>query len=174
MLGIAYTRRKWVPASQGVAPTGADTEVEHPGPAGHFVDVETIPLWIAPDPGGIAPRAASGRFIVQAPDTPVQHSPITNWNPGSPYPGPPATVAKYIDVDSMRWWGRTGQGQTVWSGRAEYSGDLPPMLPQDLLQHLDSWSYYMGGYPNISRNLPPAFGDQTPTLNPVYSGLPEG
>lgn len=169
---MSVLSRKWVPASND-GPE-ADAIMDHPGPEGRFIDVETIPLWIAPDPGGVAPRAGSHDFVVAAPDTPVQHSPVTNWNPGSPYPGPPARVTKYIDLDSMRWWGRTGQGQLVWSEQTEFSGDLPPNIPQDIVQHVDTWQKYMGGYPNIARNRPAAFGDQVPLFNPATLVLPEG
>ena len=104
-------------------------------------------------------------FYVESVSTPVQHSPLTNWNPGSPYPGPPATVwGDYhtIDRDSIRWWGRTGQGRLVWSESTEFSADLPPLLPQDLAQHVDNFQGFWGGYPSLSRNRPVAFGDQVP------------
>ena len=161
---------KWVSASSGPV---ADDVIDHPNPGGEWVEADLIPIWLAPDPGGIAPRAGSLEFLVESPDTPVQHSPITNWSPGTPYPGPAARVTKYIDLDSAKWWGRTGQGQLVWSEHTEFSGDLPPNIPQDMSQHIATWSLFQGGYPSIARNRPSAFGDQVPQLSPSYT-LPEG
>jgi hypothetical protein len=160
--------RKWRAASSG--PT-ADAEIDHPYPWGEWHEQDLVPLLVAPDPGGVAPRAGSFELHVSPLDTPVQHSPITNWNPGTPYPGPPATVHHYVDFDSRRWWGKTGQGRLVWSERTEFSADLPPNIPQDMAQHLDAWQYFMGGYPSINRNRPAAFGDQVPTLNPNALGF---
>src|SRR4051812_5071189 len=94
--------RKWVPASS--EGPQADAAIDHPDPQGHWIEAEHIPLLIAPDPGGVAPRAGSMEFLVESPGTSVQHSPLTNWNPGSPYPGPPARVHKYVDFDSVRFW----------------------------------------------------------------------
>ena len=168
--------RKWLPASKGTGPT-ADAVIDHPAPEGAWIEQEDVPLWIAPDPGGILPRAASVEFLVEAPQTPVQHSPQWAWNAGSPYPGPPSRVwGDYhtLDEDSRRWWGRTGAGQLIWSENTEFSADLPPNIPQDIVQHLDSWTYYLGGYPSIARNRPSAFSDQVPVLQPATFDLPEG
>ena len=121
---------------------------------GEYIGVDYLPTLMAPDPGGIGPHAASFELLVLSVDTPVQHSPITNWNPGSPYPGPPATVHHYVDMDSAKWWGRTGQGQLVWSNHTEQIGELPPMLPADLVQHVDTWQSLWAGYPSIARNRP--------------------
>ena len=156
--------RRWVQASSG--PT-ADATIDHPASQGAWIEVDHLPLLIAPDPGGVAPRAASTELLVLSPETPVQHSPITNWNPGSPYPGPPARVWKYIDLDSIRYWGKTGQGQLVWSQQAEFSADLPPNIPQDMPQHIDAFQRFWGGFPSMARNRPTAFGDQVPVLNPT-------
>lgn len=157
--------RRWVQASSG--PT-ADAIIDHPAPQGAWIEQEFVPLWIAPDPGGIAPRAGVEQVIhVQPLQTPLQHSPLTNWNPGSPYPGPPARVDKYVDLDSMRWWGKTGQGQLVWSNHTEFSADLPPLIPQDMVQHIDNFQRFWGGYASMARNRPSAFGDQVPVLNPI-------
>lgn len=156
--------RRWVSAS-GEGPE-ADATIDHPAPEGAWIEQEFVPLWIAPDPGGVAPRAGTLEFLVESPDTPVQHSPITNWNPGSPYPGPPAKTIKYVDLDSARWWGRTGQGQLVWSNETEFSADLPPLIPQDMPQHIDAFQRFWGGYASIARNRPSAFGDQVPVMNP--------
>jgi len=175
------------PKSQGT-PGGpqADAVIDHPAPQGLWIEQEQIPLLIAPDPGGVLPRAGSVEFLVAAPETPVQHSPITNWSPGTPYPGPPARVwGDYhtVDYDSIRWWGRTGQGQLVWSERTEFSADVPPAIPFDMPQHIDNFQRFWGGYPSIVRNRPTAFGDQVTAFNPAAqgvslayfnSGLPEG
>lgn len=165
--------RRWVQASSG--PT-ADAVIDHPSPIGEWIEVEHVPLLLSPDPGGVAPHAGAHELLLSFEGTPVQHSPLTNWNPGSPYPGPPSRVWKYVDTDSMRWWGKTGQGRLVWSEQTEFSGDLPPNIPQDMAQHVDNWSRFMGGFPSIARNRPSAFGDQVPVLSPAYasSTLPEG
>jgi hypothetical protein len=160
--------RRWVQASSG--PT-ADAVIEHPAPDGAWIEADHIPIWLAPDPGGIAPRAGTVEYLLDFGETPIQHSPITNWNPGSPYPGPPAKTIKYVDLDSARWWGRTGQGQLVWSQNAEFSGDLPPQIPSDMAQHVDNFQGFWGGYPSLARNRPTAFGDQVPSLNPVANAL---
>lgn len=167
--------RRWRPASGGGGPT-ADAEIDHPAPTGWAIEVEHVPMLLAPDPGGVAPRASSQELLLSYGETPVQHSPITNWNPGSPYPGPPSRVWKYIDLDSIRFWGKTGQGRLVWSEHTEFSADLPPNIPQDMAQHIDTWQRYMGGYASMARNRPTAFGDQVPVLNPQYlaTSLPEG
>ncbi len=164
--GLGLTmRRRWVAASDN-GPQ-ADAVIDHPGPQGHWIEQpDGVPFLIAPDPGGVAPRAGTLEFLVEPLSTPVQHSPITNWNPGSPYPGPPATVNKYIDLDSVKWWGRTGQGQLIWSGSTEFNADLPPLIPQDMAQHIDNFQGFWGGYPSMARNRPAAFGDQVPALNP--------
>jgi len=167
--------RRWVAANDN-GPT-ADAVLDHPAPQGHWIEQDGIPFLLAPDPGGVAPRAGSMEFLVETVATPVQHSPITNWSPGTPYPGPPARVTNYVDFDSARWWGRTGQGRLVWSDRTEFSADLPPLIPQDMYQHVDNFSLFAGGYPNIARNRPTAFSDQTSTLNPLleaYSTLAPG
>jgi len=178
-----FGKRRWRAPKNTNDNTGADATIDHPQPQGMWIEAEHIPLWLAPDPGGIAPRAGTLHFEVEALGTPVQHSPITNWNPGSPYPGPVATVDKYVDLDSVRWWGRTGQGQLVWSGETEFAADLPPAIPFDMPQHIDTFQRFWGGYPSIARNRPTAFGDQVTTLNPAAqgvslaffnSGLPEG
>lgn len=161
--------KHWFTSHAGQTGPVADAVIDHPPPSGGWTETETGPIWIAPDPGGVAPRAGALEFAVEALDTPVQHSPITNWSPGTPYPGPPARTWKYIDLDSQKWWGRTGQGQLVWSQRTEFSGDLPSALPQDLPQHLAFWNRFAGGYPSFARNRPAAFGDQVPQLNPQYS-----
>ena len=134
----------------------------------NYAFADYLPGLIAPDPGGTEARAEVLTLLVEPLETPVQHSPISNWNPGSPYPGPPATVPIYVDFDSARWWGRTGQGQLVWSETLELSADLPPQIPFDLVQHIDTFQNFWGQYPLIARNRPPAFGDQTPVLNPIY------
>ena len=158
-------KRRWRKAWDGGGPT-ADAVMDHPAPMGEYIGVDYLPTLMAPDPGGIGPHAASFELLVLSVDTPVQHSPITNWNPGSPYPGPPATVHHYVDMDSAKWWGRTGQGQLVWSNHTEQIGELPPMLPADLVQHVDTWQSLWAGYPSIARNRPAAFADQVPTFNP--------
>lgn len=171
-MGFGTVTRRWRPASSG--PT-ADPVIDHPLPSGEWIEQGPTPLWLAPDPGGVAPRAGSLELAVEPLDTPIQHSPPAYWNQGSPYPGPPARVFKYVDLDSAKWWGRTGQGRLVWSQQTEFSGDLPPNLPQDLAQHIDVWQRFAGGYPSISRNRPAAFGDQVPQFNPQYDvTLPEG
>lgn len=141
-----------------------DATIDHPG-FGSTMGVDYLPTLLAPDPGGLLARRASHIFPVMN-IVPAQHSPVTHWHAGTPYPGPPATVSVPVDVDSIRWWGRTGQGQLVWSQHTEFSADLPPALPQDLVQHVDVWQRFMGNYPSIARNRPPSFGDQTPVLNP--------
>lgn len=164
--------RKWRAASSG--PT-SDAIIDHPAPEGQWIEQDHIPFLLAPDPGGVAPVAGSVEFAVEPLSTPVQHSPITNWSPGTPYPGPPARVWKYVDLQSAKWWGRTGQGQLVWSQQTEFSGDLPPQQLQGLAQHIDVWQRFAGGYASIARNRPSAFGDQVPQLAPAYSdSLPEG
>ncbi len=169
MAGLGQALRRWV-AADGVddAPQ-ADAQVDHPAPFGSWIEQDHIPFLLAPDPGGVAPRAGVHEFMVEAVGTPIQHSPLTNWNPGSPYPGPPATVWAYVDADSARWWGRTGQGRLVWSEQTEFSADLPPMLPQDLAQHVDNFQGFWGGYPSLARNRPSAFGDQV-AQGPGFGG----
>lgn len=167
--GLLGLMRRWVPASND-GPE-ADATIDHPGPAGAWIEADGVPFLLAPDPGGVAPRAGAHEFLVLHPDTPVQHSPITNWNPGSPYPGKPARVWKYVDNDSAKWWGRTGQGQLVWSNHTEFGGELPPLIPFDLPQHIDNFQRFWGGYPSMARNRPSAYGDQVPVLNPVADSL---
>jgi len=178
--------RRWRAPKDVDSNPGADATIDHPAPQGMWIEVDNVPLLLAPDPGGVLPRAGSLEFLVEAPATPVQHSPITNWSPGTPYPGPPARVwGDYhtADYDSIRWWGKTGQGRLVWSEQTEFSGDLPPMIPFDMPQHLDNFQGFWGGYAPIARNRPTAFGDQVAVLNPLAqgtqlsyfnSGLPEG
>lgn len=156
--------RRWVKASN--EGPNADAVMDHPQPYGATIEVDHVPFLLAPDPGGVAPRAGSVEALVEPLQTPVQHSPLTSWSQGTPYPGPPARVTVYVDQDSRRWWGRTGQGRLVWSERTEFSADLPPMIPWDLPQHLDNFQGFWGGYPSIARSRPPAFGDQVPVLDP--------
>ena len=132
----------------------------------NYAFADYLPTTFAPDPGGQIARSDSLQYHVSPLETPVQHSPPAYWNPGAPYPGPPANQQVYVDHESAKWWGRTGQGQLVWSAQGEFSADLPPMVPADLLQHLDTWQRFMGGYPSLARNRPPAFGTQVPVLNP--------
>lgn len=162
-------RRRWVSPSDN-APQ-ADAVLDHPPPMGQWIEADHVPFLLAPDPGGVAPQAGSVELLVSPLQTPVQHAPITNWSPGTPYPGPPARVHKYIDLDSAKWWGRTGQGQLVWSEHTEFSANLPPNIPQDMFQHLDNFQGFWGGYPNIARNRPSAWSDQVPTANPVVLAL---
>lgn len=132
-----------------------------------YAFTDYLPFWFAPDPAGIVPAAESATFLVEH-IVPVQHSPVTSWSMGTPYPGPAALVHKYVD-DSARYWGRMGQGAINWEA-GEISPDLPPMLPQDLYQHIDTWQYFAGGYPSIARNRPTAFGDQVPVLDFLRTG----
>lgn len=125
-----------------------------------------LPMMFGADPGGIIARSDSVQYHVTPLETPVQHSPVTNWNPGSPYPGPPAVQQVYIDYDSARWWGRMGQGQLVWSDHTEHTGEVASPIPQDMLQHIDVWQRFMGGFPSISRNRPSPFGEQVPSFDP--------
>lgn len=158
-------RRRWIPASTNYGPQ-SDATIDHPNPLGAWNEVDNVPLLIAPDPGGVQPRAHSVEFLLDFSDVAVQHSPLTNWNPGSPYPGPPSRVWKYIDLDSIRFWGKTGQGRLVWSEQTEFSADIPSPIPQDMPQHIDNFSRFWGGYPSLARNRPSAFGDQVPVFNP--------
>lgn len=128
---------------------------------------------VATDPAGIEPQRESVELLVHAQDSsgaaiPVQKSPSWSWYTGTPYPGPPATVWKHADFNSRDWWGRTGQGQLVWSEQTEAMPPAPPAVPTDLLQHIDVWQRFQGGYPSIARNRPPTFGDQVPVFNPIY------
>jgi hypothetical protein len=142
-----------------------DAQIDHP--ALGALGIDYLPTLLAPDPGGLLARMGSHVLPVDPVSVPVQRSPLTHWFRGFPYPGPPATVTVAIDVDSAKWWGRTGQGMLVWSSHTEaISADLPPAIPQDMVQHVDAWHTYMGGYPSIARNRPTAFGDQVPVLNP--------
>ena len=168
--------RRWLKATQAPGGPTADATIDHPDPNGQLIEVDYLPMLMSPDPGGVAPRAGVIEYLVEPVGTPIQHAPITHWNPGSPYPGPPARVTdRYIDLDSARWWGRTGQGQLVWSNHTEYTGDLPPAIPQDMVQHIDNWSLFAGGYPSIARNRPSSAGAQVPVFNPIYpTDLPEG
>jgi hypothetical protein len=127
-----------------------------------------LPTLMAPDPGGLLARRASHVMNVLPLETPVQHSPQWSWSPGTPYPGPPAVMTINVDVDSANWWGRTGQGHTIWSDGHEISADLPPAIPFDMAQHFGTWHFFQGGYASMDRNRPPAFGDQVPTFNPIY------
>lgn len=124
-----------------------------------------LPMPIAADPGGQIAQSSSQQYHVVALETPVQHSPPAYWNPGAPYPGPPANQVVYVDFSSRDWWGRSGQGQLVWSRQVEF-GELPPAIPQDMVQHIDTFQRFWGGYPSLARNRPAAFGDQVPVLNP--------
>lgn len=164
--GLGLAIRKWVAASSVNGPQ-ADPIIDHPAPQGAWIEQEHIPFILAPDPGGVAPRAGTQQVNHVLYTVPLQHSPTWAWNPGSPYPGPPSRVDKYVDWDSIRWWGRTGQGQLVWSAHTEFSSDLPPLTPQDLVQHIDNFQRFWGGFPSMARNRPSAFGDQVPVLNPV-------
>lgn len=119
---------------------------------------------IADTPAGLQARRETLELPVMC-AAPVQHSPQTSWSQGTPYPGPPATVQVSVDYDSARWWG-VGNGVSVWSGSVIFSPDLPPAVPADLLQHIDVWRYYQGGYPSIGRNRPTAFGDLVPIFSP--------
>lgn len=173
-------KRRWLKAAAepaGAAPQ-ADAVIDHPAPQGTLIEVDNVPMLLAPDPGGVAPRAGVVEFLVEPLGTPMQHAPITNWSPGTPYPGPPARIPdRYVDLDSAKWWGRTGQGKLIWSGETEFSADVVAAIPQDMLQHIDNWQLFMGGYPSIARNRPSAFGDAVPVFNPVQpdlSLLPEG
>jgi hypothetical protein len=165
---------------RGRAPSGADAvhgggpvydaEIDNPGLGAWGQGTDYLPILLSPDPGGILARAEVLTLPVKPLQTPLQHSPQWAWNVGSPYPGPPATVNVYVDFDSIRWWGRTGQGQLVWSGDVELSADLPPAIPQDMVQHVDNFNRFWGGFPSIARNRPPAFGDQVPVLSPSLGG----
>lgn len=146
-----------------------DATVDHPATYDTQWGTDGLPTAFAPDPGGLLARRPSIEFLVAPLETPIQHSPATSWFQGTPYPGPPATVTVPVDLDSIRWWGRTGQGRLVWSEHTEFSGNLPPMIPQDMPQHLDVWQRLQAGYPSLSRNRPSSFGAQVPALNPLYS-----
>lgn len=173
-------RRRWLKASADRAggTSGADAVIDHPQPMGQLIEVDNLPLLLAPDPGGVAPRAGVHEFLVEPIQTGMQHSPITNWNPGTPYPGPPARIPdRYVDLDSIKWWGKTGQGKLIWSENSEYAGELVPSIPQDMFQHIDQFQKYWGGYPSLARNRPTAYGDQVPVMNPLAGPsfvLPEG
>lgn len=131
----------------------------------NYAFADYLPMPFAPDPGGQIAQSSSQQYHVTPLETPVQHSPPAYWNPGAPYPGPPANQVVYVDFDSRKWWGRTGQGQLVWSEQVEF-GELPPNIPQDMLQHIDTFQRFWGGFPSMARNRPAAFGDQVPVLNP--------
>lgn len=165
-------RFRWLHATGKTTPVEggptADASIEHPPPQGAWIEADHIPLLIAPDPGGVAPRAGTLHFLVEPLETPVQHSPTNAWSRGVPYPGPPARVDLYVDLDSAKWWGRTGQGQLVWSNHTgAISADLPSPIPSDMVQHVDYWSKFAGGYPPLARNRPSAFGDVVPAFNPL-------
>ncbi len=142
-----------------------DATIDHPSIFPNPMGSDLLPILLAPDPGGLQADRGTARYHVQQ-IIPVQASPHTHWFQGFPYPGPPATVDYSYDTQSTRWWGRTGQGQLVWSGETEFSADLPPAIPQDMVQHIDFFQRFMGGYPSISRNRPASFGDSVPVLNP--------
>lgn len=126
-----------------------------------FASAAGTMLMIAPDAGGITARASVPEFPV-AYTVPVSQSPPTAWHAGTPYPGPFATVQKYVDVDSIRWW---GQGfQVNWS-----AGQFPILasaLPTDLNEHVDVFGGFAGGYPSFGRHAPQSFGNQVPLFNP--------
>lgn len=166
---MAGLLRKWIPASS--EGPQADAVIDHPSPAGEWIEVDHLPMLLAPDPGGVAPRAGSFEFLVDPVGTPMQHSPITNWSPGTPYPGNPARVHKFVDLDSIKWWGRCGQGQLVWSAQTAFGAELPPLIPQDMVQHIDTFQGFWGGYRSMARNRPTAFGDQVPVLNPMQASI---
>lgn len=134
----------------------------------NYAFADYLPALFAPDPGGTIARSDAQQYHVTPLQTPVQLSPATTWYQGEPYPGPAANQQLYVDYDSMRWWGREGQGQLIWSAQGEISGDLPPNTPQDMLQHIDTWQRFWGGFPSMARNRPVAFGDQVPVLNPSW------
>lgn len=125
-----------------------------------------LPMPFAADPGGWIPDRDSLQYHVTPLDTPVQNSPAAYFMPGEPYPGPPANQQLFVDHSSIRWWGRTGQGQLVWSAQPEFTADLPPNIPQDMVQHIDTFQRFWGGFPSITRNRPSSFGDQVPQFNP--------
>jgi len=67
-------------------------------------DLSFLPqLGLAPDPGGVVAQADVEVLLVEAPETPVQHSPEWALNQGSPFPGPPATANIYVDHESVKW-----------------------------------------------------------------------
>jgi hypothetical protein len=119
----------------------------------------------APTPAGLAPRMEV-RELPVVPVVAVNHSPDTAFAPGIPLPGPPAVATVFIDYDSMRWWGGDAGVGAVWSQQAVFTDDVPPALPESLVQHIDVWQRFWGGYPSLDRNRPPAFGDQVAPLNP--------
>jgi hypothetical protein len=160
-----FSRKHPTVSGQAGGPT-YDATIDHPGVYANALGVDYLPAPFAPDPGGVLARRPSVEFLVVPLETPIQHSPATSWFQGTPYPGPPATVTVPIDMDSQRWWGRTGQGRLVWSEDVILSADLPPALPQDLPQHIDTFQRFWGGFPSIVRNRPAAFGNQAPVLNP--------
>lgn len=124
-----------------------------------------LPFVIATDPGGYITHGGTATYPVEQ-IVPVQHSPAWSWSVGTPYPGPAAQVTPYIDTDAARYWGRMGQGATVWTTPANLiTPNLPPNLPQDLYQHIGAFNSFQGGYPSIARNRPTSFGDQVPQLD---------
>ena len=127
-----------------------------------------IAPFIAPDQGGLIPDAAYEEFPV-LPLAMVQNSPASDpvrspdgW--GTPAPGPPATVWVRDDVDSRRWWGGFNN-ETYWPD-PQYNLLPGPNIPSDTSEHFSSWEDYMGGYPAIQRNAPPAFGFNLPEFDP--------
>lgn len=137
----------------------------------NYAFADYLPVPFAADPGGMIPNRDSMEYhsSPEMLDTPIQRSPPAYWNPGLPYPGPPASQQLFVDYDSRKWWGRMGQGALVWSGQGEITADLPPMVPMDTLQHLDTFQRFWGGFPSMARNRPPAFGSQVPIFNPSLS-----
>ena len=127
---------------------------------------------IAPDPGGLIPRAEFHEYIVR----PELTEAGANYSPpsdivrapdgyGHPMDGPFATVWVRRDLDSARWWGGN-QNETDWPDPT-YSANLPaPMIPSDTTEHIGTWEEFMGGYPPITRNAPQSFGSQVPEFNP--------
>jgi hypothetical protein len=158
-VGLFSLKRRPNDVGKGGGPV-ADATIEHPPQFEYRTWSPNLPGPLAPDPGGLLARMATGIFPVMS-TVPQQRSPQTNWLPGRPL-----VVDVAIDFDSIRWWGR-GPGQMVWSNHTEeISANLPAALPE-LVQHYDVWQRFWGGYPSLARNRPPTFGDQVPLLNPL-------
>jgi hypothetical protein len=119
---------------------------------------------IAPDPGGLIPRAEYAEFYV-APATGVEPSPHSDQvrvpdGYGYPMYGPPATAFTRVDLDSRDWWG-IGY-ETIWPEptlSTETALFKRVLIPSDLYAKMDA-AYedysYAGAFPPLSRNPPPS------------------
>lgn len=140
-----------------------------------YEGADIVAPFLAPDPGGLIPRASYDEFYV-APIAPVTQAPHSDQvrvpdGYGEPLYGPPATAFWRHDLDSRDWWGGTAQ-EVLWPEpllSSETALMKKVLVPSDLYAHVTPEFHhydYLGAFPPISRNPPPSPGAVIPPFDP--------